>query len=113
MSDQSTDETQADTSDLEKQAAEALASAGFKTEDIPAADAPPMEDPQAWVDNLPNQQTTEKHQVEDLIAAAQGCFGTNPEIVAGAAHMAGLEMTDEITLDVMAGHIKSFLATPA
>lgn len=55
----------------------------------------------------------ELHQISDLMAASSRLYGVAPEVVAGACHLAGLEMTNEVTSDDLATHIRSFLDQPA
>lgn len=60
-----------------------------------------------------NEPDNELHQVEDLVASSSRIYGVPPEVVAGAAHFAGLEMTSESTIPALADHIKAFMAQPA
>lgn len=55
----------------------------------------------------------EMHVAADLMEASRTHFGVPPEIVAGALHHAGVEMTDEVTVETVAGHIESFMDVPA
>src|SRR4051812_13487671 len=55
----------------------------------------------------------ELHVASDLMAAATRLYGVPPEVVAGAMHNAGLEMTDELTIGDLETHIKSFMDQPA
>lgn len=55
----------------------------------------------------------ETHVISDLMGASTRIFGVPPEVVAGAANFAGLEMTDECTIPSLANHVKAFMAEPA
>lgn len=55
----------------------------------------------------------EYHTVSDLMASSSRLFGLPPEMVAGAAHHAGLEMTDEVSVVDLAHHVKAYMALPA
>lgn len=57
--------------------------------------------------------STELHVASDLMDASRTHFGVPPEIVAGALHHAGVEMTDEVTVETVAAHIESFMDVPA
>lgn len=65
-------------------------------------------------DKLANPPTsTELHVASDLMAASRTLYGVPPETVAGALHNAGVEMTDEVTVESVATHIQSFMDLPA
>jgi hypothetical protein len=55
----------------------------------------------------------EKHVISDLMQASTRIFGVPSEVVAGAAHFAGLEMTDETSIPELANTIQAFMAEPA
>lgn len=55
----------------------------------------------------------EVHLVSDLMAASVRLWGVPPEMVAGAAQLAGLGMTEECTITVLRRHIKAYMAHPA
>lgn len=57
--------------------------------------------------------TGELHVASDLMAASRTLYGVAPEIVAGALHNAGVEMTDEVTAESISAHIQSFMDLPA
>lgn len=59
------------------------------------------------------REDNEMHQVSDLMAASSRLYGVAPEVVAGACHHAGLEMTQEVTAGDLQAHIRSFLDQPA
>lgn len=56
---------------------------------------------------------TEGHVLEDLINASTVLLGVLPEVVSGAAHKAGWEMTQTVTVEQAKQAISTFLATPA
>lgn len=59
------------------------------------------------------REDNEMHLVSDLMASSQRLYGVAPEVVAGACHHAGLEMTQEATAGDLQAHIRSFLDQPA
>lgn len=59
------------------------------------------------------QPKHEKHLVEDLILGGPTMFNNSAEVISGAAHQAGWEMTTEVTESEMKGAITNYLKTPA
>jgi hypothetical protein len=97
-----------------QQALEAAATKGMSKEERQAARVTAA-NAQKEEAGVPAQtaEDSEIHLVEDLMNASAPMFGVPPEVVAGAAHAAGLEMTSEVTQADMAGHINAFMAQPA
>jgi hypothetical protein len=58
-------------------------------------------------------QSNEMHLASDLMAASRTLFGVPPEVVAGAMHHAGIEMTQEVTVESVAANIESYMDQPA
>ena len=102
--------TKAEATPAEKAAAEKAAAA------LKEAAAPTPQEAQAaeTAEILQGAQDDgEKHVISDLMAASTRLFGVPPEVVAGAAHHAGLEMTDECSIPALASTIQAFMAEPA
>lgn len=98
------------------QAVKATQQKGMTAAERAAADTTEVNEKQAdetaqLLDNP--REDNELHLVSDLMAASSRLYGVAPEVVAGAVHLAGLEMTTEIRSEDLATHIRSFMDQPA
>jgi primosomal protein N' len=114
MADETSDTTTA-AENAAAQALKAVAHEGMTEEEARADDRAVQQHKQRRETEkaLKKAQSEELHVAADLMPASSLLFGVPPEVVAGAIHFAGLEMTDEITTGDLATHIKSFMDQPA
>lgn len=64
-------------------------------------------------DAAPPQPVVEGHLLSDLTNASQVLVGCSPDVLAGAAHKAGWEMTETVTVEQAKQAVSEFLSIPA